>query len=53
MWRQNSKHWHSAKSKSNQSWTPKSEIKDLEAKKSLSKLRDILKEKPGTLEDAF
>lgn len=53
MWYKNSKNWRSAKSSSNQSWTPKSELDNLAARKSLNVLRDILKEKPGTIEDAF
>ena len=50
---QNSKNWRSAKLNSNQSWTPKSELEGLTTRKSLNALRDLLKEKPGTLEDAF
>lgn len=53
MWYQNSKNWHSVKSNSSRSWIPKSEKEDLASRKSLIILRDILKEKPGTIEDAF
>ena len=59
MWHQNSKYWQNAKYKSKQNWTTnnnkpnKAEQEELAIYSSISKLRDVLKNNPGTIEDAF
>ena len=53
MWYQNSRGWQNAKPKSKKNWVNKMQAEELVNHSSLRTLREILKNKPGTIEDAF